>query len=81
MPEDAGARAGALRFAERITRGMEKSVLAPPTGSTGRASGGGSRKRKSAGVEGSAAGGGGRGGGAGSYHEKAAGNQREHCVA
>ena len=73
MPEDAGGRAGALRFADRITRGMEKSVFAlAPTASTGRASGGGSRKRKSVGVEGSA--GVGRGGGAGSYHEKAAGN-------
>lgn len=70
---DAVGRAGALRFADRMLRGMEKSVLAPPAGSAGGAGGGGSRKRKSAGVEGSAAGGGGRGGNGAGYHDKAAG--------
>ena len=69
LSTDVGMQAGALKFANRMLRGLEKSVLAPAASALG--GGGGSRKRKSGGgVEGSAAGSASRAG-AGSYVEKA----------
>ena len=72
LANDAGGRAGALQFADRMLRGLDKSVLAPTSSASG---GSGSRKRKAGGgggaAEGSAVGGNQRAGG-GHYHEKAA---------
>ena len=71
---DASGRAGALKFAERMLRGLEKGVFAPAAGSASAGgAGGGGRKRKSAGSGGDGASAAGRAASGGAYYDKAAG--------